>query len=298
MEIQRDPDIVFGAGVHFVVWGDARAGDSWIFGTRVSPAGTVLDPSGIAISMESGEAPAVEFDGSRFFVVWTTISDVKGAFCSTGGVPQDYVTITSGGTAIYAPNIAFDGSNYLVTWIEWNGSGYEIRGQMVSQTGTLIGPQLIVGATSVAIKAGMCFDGTLYCVAWTQTNDIWARQYTTSGTPVGPAFSVSLQPDMQIFCDVAAGMNNYLFTWGQIVSGEYDIYGNVDITIGIRETNENSFSQSQLPTIIRGPIPLSNNADFRVFNIVGRELHTINPAPGAYFIQTNDSSIQKIIKIH
>jgi hypothetical protein len=295
--IQRDPDIVFGAGVHFVVWGDARGGDSYIFGARVSPAGTVLDPSGIGISLEPGEAPVVEFDGSRFFVVWTTVSDIKGMFCSTGGAPQDSVTITSGGTAIYAPNIAFDGTNYLVTWIEWTGSSYEIRGQMVSQTGTLIGPQLVVGPTSVAIKPGMCFDGNLYCISWTQANDIFARQYTTSGAPNGPAFTVSHTPDMQIFSDVAAGMNKYLFTWGQLVSSDYDVHGNVDITIGVEEANTDAYYHECMPTIIQGPLPLPVNGEYRVFAVTGREISTSSPGPGIYFIKTGNTITTKIIKV-
>ncbi|MBN2621527.1 T9SS type A sorting domain-containing protein [candidate division WOR-3 bacterium] len=295
--IQRDPDIVFGAGTHFVVWGDARAGNSWIFGARVTPDGTVLDPSGIAISLASGDAPAIEFDGSRFFVVWSSTSSIEGAFCSTGGAPEQYVTINATGTALYAPTIAFDGSNYLVAWVQWTGSGYEIRGQQVSQSGTLIGPYFTVGATSIAIKPGLCFDGNYYCFAWTESNDIWARQYTTSAIPVGPAFTVSHNPDAQLFCDVAAGASNYLFTWGQIVSGDYDVYGNVDIAIAVSETKQRDIPLNTLPTIVSGPLPEFMVHNYIIYDISGREIRTMNPVPGVYFIEINGELTKKIIKI-
>jgi hypothetical protein len=295
--IQRDPAIVFGAGVHFVVWGDARAGDSWIFGARVTPDGTVLDPNGIAISLASGDAPAIEFDGSRFFVVWSSTSSIEGAFCSTGGAPEQHVTINATGTALYAPTIAFDGINYLVAWVQWTGSGYEIRGQQVSQSGTLIGPYFTVGATSIAIKSGLCFDGNYHCFAWTESNDIWARQYTTSAIPVGPAFSVSHNPDAQLFCDVAAGASNYLFTWGQIVTGDYDVYGNVDIAIGVSERQQADISRNPLPTIVNKSLLEVWSKKCKIYDIEGRQIRNTNPAPGVYFIEADSILTYKVIMI-
>jgi hypothetical protein len=50
-------------------------------------------------------------------------------------------------------------------------------------------------------------------------------------------------------------------------------------------------------TVFSGPLPLPKGKNCRVFNITGRQIHTINPAPGIYFIQIDDKIIHKIIKI-
>ncbi|MEO0095904.1 MAG: hypothetical protein ABIL66_08445 [candidate division WOR-3 bacterium] len=48
--VQNSPDITFGGGNYFVIWGDGRSLNYQIYGTRVTPAGSVLDPGGILLS--------------------------------------------------------------------------------------------------------------------------------------------------------------------------------------------------------------------------------------------------------
>lgn len=70
---QERPRAAFGAGVFFVVWQDLRNGRDYdLYGARVSTAGVVLDPQGIAIAAgEKNQAnPAVAFDGTHFVVVY------------------------------------------------------------------------------------------------------------------------------------------------------------------------------------------------------------------------------------
>jgi hypothetical protein len=81
-------------GVNFLVaWTDARFGCCSIFGSRVGPDGSVLDPAGIAIATRGREQlePAVAYDGANyFFVAWTdnrssTGPDVYGARVNRAG---------------------------------------------------------------------------------------------------------------------------------------------------------------------------------------------------------------------
>jgi hypothetical protein len=60
-----------GAG-YLVAWEDQRFGCCSIFGTRVSAAGNVLDPAGIAIATHGREQlrPASGFDGTNYLVAW------------------------------------------------------------------------------------------------------------------------------------------------------------------------------------------------------------------------------------
>ena len=78
----------------FVVWSDSRRDSSDIYGSRVSAAGTVLDPAGIAISTANSSQPAVAWDGTNFMVVWQdyrpgATSDIYGARVSAAGTVLD-----------------------------------------------------------------------------------------------------------------------------------------------------------------------------------------------------------------
>jgi hypothetical protein len=66
------PAVAFGGANYLVAWADPRFGCCSIYGTRVSPGGTVLDPGGVAIATRGNEQldPAVAFDGTTYFVAW------------------------------------------------------------------------------------------------------------------------------------------------------------------------------------------------------------------------------------
>ena len=139
---QVAPAIAFD-GVNFlVVWRDTRSGsgpsdDTDIYGTRVSTAGTVLDPAGIAITTAphiQGE-PDLTFDGTNYLAVWPDARrypsqtqppfDVFGTRISPAGALLDG-TASAGGIAIctaavapainFYPSATFDGTNFLVVF--------------------------------------------------------------------------------------------------------------------------------------------------------------------------------------
>jgi hypothetical protein len=107
---------------YFVVWEDERASPTEIYGTRVSPAGVVLDPEGIRISNGStAESPAIDFDGVNYLVTWEDGGagpDVYGARVTPGGTvldPSGIPISTASGTQT-TPAVAFGGANWLVVW--------------------------------------------------------------------------------------------------------------------------------------------------------------------------------------
>ncbi|MBN2619872.1 right-handed parallel beta-helix repeat-containing protein, partial [candidate division WOR-3 bacterium] len=50
-------------------------------------------------------------------------------------------------------------------------------------------------------------------------------------------------------------------------------------------------------TIFAGPLVLPQGKHYKVFDITGREIHTLNPAPGIYFIEENGAIVTKVVKV-
>jgi hypothetical protein len=76
-----------------VAWKDWRSGASDIYGARVSPSGTVLDPSGRAICTVAGSQydPSVAYDGTNYGVVWGDYrsgGDIYGATVNPESIPH------------------------------------------------------------------------------------------------------------------------------------------------------------------------------------------------------------------
>lgn len=132
---QLDPAIAFDGQNYLVVWADTPTGaapspDTDLRAARVSQAGTVLDPSGFAITvMPNPQSGAkVAFDGTNYLVVWqdwdlsAQMSRVFGRRLKTDGTLLDG-TADSPGVAINNTlqtrgglTLTFDGKNYLVAW--------------------------------------------------------------------------------------------------------------------------------------------------------------------------------------
>jgi hypothetical protein len=92
---------------------------------------------------------------------------------------------------------------------------------------------------------------------------------------------------------------------GYIIIGTTNRYSTSDVWLlktepdmGIVESECVVFKpQEQGATIVGGPLRLSQNKDIRVFDVNGRQVYSLNPAPGIYFIESEGEIISKVIKI-
>ena len=306
-DVQMMPEVAFGNDNYMVVWSDARISNRIdIYGARVTPGGTVLDPDGILIGPGTETLqfePSIAFTGTRFFVVWLNYSTefgVAGRFVNCDGTLGDTVRIANTTNEGNRTSVAYDGTNFLVVWTQYI---YFLMGQLVSGNGNLIGsPFTIATGVELSSSGSLSFDGNCYTVVYTIRNgnnyEVWGRQYDTSGNPLGPAFIISDPVNSSYDPHIVAGVTNYLNVWTHM---EYpsDIYGNTDMLIGIDadESEVTAGATRLITSIIRGPLVFPGEEKYQVFDITGREVNANYLAPGIYFVEVDGEIVQKVIKV-
>jgi uncharacterized repeat protein (TIGR02543 family) len=233
---QYFPAVAFNGTDNLVVWEDRRSsydGDD-IYGARVSSAGVVLDPNGIAISTQRGYelTPAVAANGSDFLVVWwdtrnetsgsATNRDIYGARVTHSGIvadPQGIPICNAPGNQRY-PAVTALGTNYLVVWDDQRNSetNSDIYGARVSPAGA------VLEANSIAISRGtneetrpaVAANGTDYLVVWVDAGDRVTSYFDIYGKRLSSA-GVVLDTNRLVISD--AGHDQY---WPRLASSGTD----------------------------------------------------------------------------
>jgi hypothetical protein len=183
------PAVTFDGTAYVVAWSDRKYASFSAFDIvvkRLSTAGAVLDPDGIAVTAAAAEQqtePVLASDGTNTLVAWTdhrfeyTTSDIFGARVSKAGAVLDPggVILAQAGYSQYTPALRWDGSQYVLAWNDtrrWASSGsgqsdvYVTRitalGKSLTPSGTLVSETVGVPTPSI-IAMG---DGISDLVAW------------------------------------------------------------------------------------------------------------------------------------
>jgi hypothetical protein len=200
-----EPSVAFNGTCFLVVWSDRRNPGYDIYGARVLPDGTVLDPEGIPICRNSGyqRHPAVASLNSEFLVVWDdtrnsgTDEDIyaaritgTGQVLDTNGIPVATVSLPQ-----QYPSVTARTNGYLVVWQdERNGTltDEDIYAARLAANGTVLDTNGIPVSSAAGGQyyPATAYDGTNCLVVWedyrNDNGDIYGARVSNNGTVLDP----------------------------------------------------------------------------------------------------------------
>jgi hypothetical protein len=224
------PVIAFDGSNYLVTWTDWPSSTPMqVYGARVTPAGSVLDPTGIPISVGAGTRglASTVFGGANYLVAWiderTGEDDIRGARVTPDGTVLDPdgipISIISGSQ--WYPSVSFDGQNYLVTWSDnRSGSDFDLYAGRVTPAGTLLDPPgfPVCAEPLDQMLSSNVFDGMNHVVLFNTVeasyfSDIRGARVSPSGAVVD-SFPVVIAPNDQYWPRIVLGPSrNVLLTY-------------------------------------------------------------------------------------
>lgn len=182
------PAVASGAQNFLAVWQALRPDNTTddIRGSRITDAGSVLDPTGLNISTapETRFSSTVGYDGTNYLVVWADgrngNNDIYGSRVSPAGTvldPSGIPIVTVAGSQ-YNPSVAFDGFNYLVAWPDLRSGKNEVYGAHLRPDGTVVEPNGYLIQSRIpaeAVASGLAFGFGQGLITW-EDYDLGASQ--------------------------------------------------------------------------------------------------------------------------
>ncbi len=229
-----------GAG-YLVVWHEWREETLYdIRATRVSADGTVLDPAGISVCVDSSDAmyPAVCFGGSDYLVAWQDYrngeADIYAARIAPDGTVLDPggFSVSLGPDDQERPAVTFNGVRYLVVWQDRRRGDFDIRASRVDPDGTVLEAWGIPVSEALMDQArpSAASDGLDFFVVWEDArnvyDDIFGTRVRRNGAVLDSSgIAIASAPLAQEHPDVVFDGDRYAVVWQDYRTNvDYDIY--------------------------------------------------------------------------
>jgi cysteine-rich repeat protein len=207
------PTIASDGTNYMIAWSDERNPDG-IYASRVSAAGVVGDPNGIAIETAGGSKyePAIAHNGTGYLITWYEFNaglgyDVYARRLSGDGVVDAMpIVVAAGPLDQRESEVASNGTDFLVAWRQSNGSTMGVYATRVTGAGTVVDMTPIAVSTATGDKhfPTVASNGSDYLVAWSDARnghyyDVYASRVTSGGAVMDPnAFAVSRNWDSEL----------------------------------------------------------------------------------------------------
>jgi FlgD Ig-like domain len=233
--LDTTPIVVAGSDVVDEMWpAVASDGTNWVIawhawgtspairGARVSPAGVVLDPSGVVLRSTTTNSTYncdIAYTDSKFMLVWSEDNATKARRFSTTLTPLDASpividSVTGGSTKTY---VAANGTDFLVGWTGTWSPWTDIRGCRVTAGGQRLDANggFVIANAQVYECGGVAWDGTQWVVVWNDNvSDVLASRVSAQGVVLDPG-GVVIKPGAAIESEpaVAGGSGGVRIIW-------------------------------------------------------------------------------------
>ncbi|MCP3168222.1 hypothetical protein [Myxococcus qinghaiensis] len=237
---RRGPAVAYGGGKFFAVWNDVREGG--VYGARVKPDGTLLDPEGIRLNLGDGPVgsgrPGIAFNGTHFFVVWETSDGIDGVRVKPDGTvvgPEFRVIQTDESFGPAA--IACSPKLCLVTFtIAGDAETVIFFGRVTKHAEVIADSERTLSpAYNFAGDSAVAWNNSRkeFLVVWSDERgagagkeDIYGNRVKENGTILDDVgFPIAMAPGAQLTPDVAWSGRRYHVVWSDNRDGDTDIFG-------------------------------------------------------------------------
>ena len=291
---EQHPSVVSDGTNFFVAWEDARNGALDLYGSRISAAGSVLNPTGIPISTATNiqRNPDVAYNGTNYLVAWEDLrtggANIDAARVSTAGTVLDAtgIGVSTLATVEQEPSVASDGTGFLIGWTDLRAGAAvpRIIAARLNSAGTLLDASGIpVSGTNIGTQATLTFNGTNYFAAWRGGTGIVGARVSPAGSVLDATrIPISTAPDDQNSPSTARLGTDILVVWRDRRFGtNYDLYAaRVTSTGTVRDTSGFSVSAGSTD---EGTPDLVNRAGNPAVN--GVVYDVLSPAPSKSFLR-------------
>jgi hypothetical protein len=291
---QVAPRVAFDGTQYLVVYSDqpGSMNDSDILGTRVTPAGNVLDPSGFVICNATNyqQGPDVAAADGGFGVVWEDFRNgTRRAYGAR--VAPDHTVLDPAGVSLattspsHHPRIASDGTGFAVAWEDERNSAtkyddiyaghWAIDGTLLDGAGVPI-----ASTTGYDDVPGIAYGGGHYVIAWrgygASDYDEFTRTFEADAG-MSTTLSLSTAPHDQIGVAVAFDGQNFVAGWqdwrnltNPNLSAFGDIYGSRISPSGI-PLDPAGIAISVTPVIIESAPSIAKGPGRRLLIVYNRD---------------------------
>ncbi|MDC0746331.1 hypothetical protein [Polyangium mundeleinium] len=194
---EHSTSVAFDGTQHLAVWYDGRGAPATIYGARILPDGTVLDPYGLGLAV--GSEPRVAEGGGVFLVAFLSGTELQAVRVDPSGAVLDPTPITIGATGVGGQGfgVTYAAGQFVVAWSSSNAPA-GLRHARITPAGAVLDPggvASIAGPSWSFSGLGLASSGADTLMVWHSNGMLRGARIDAQGAVLDPG-GVDLAPTM------------------------------------------------------------------------------------------------------